>query len=239
MRLAVRIFFVCYTALPLCFAQDQAPPAPNQQAADEAQSPALPKPGLGFSDPANHKNPPTPATEQKSDQPEVPQLSSADMANIDELAKMIFSRRPELPGSPDAKDAIEGTACPGGAGNPCALLGGRRYYPDSWHITEHQKTWGDALKTPGMLFSTGVLFGATVVDIEGTQHCINAGACREQNPLMGQKSKAQKYAVAMPLNGVLTWFAVREKQHGRGVFPFFMMWTVSTMHLYYGVNGMR
>jgi hypothetical protein len=89
-----------------------------------------------------------------------------------------------------------------------------------------------------MLFSTGLLFGATVVGIEGTQHCINAGTCRETNPLMG-KSRAQKYAVATPLNGLLTWVAVREKQHGRGIFPFFVMWTASAVHLYFGANGMR
>ena len=90
-----------------------------------------------------------------------------------------------------------------------------------------------------MLFSTGMLFASTTIDIEGSQHCINAGACREENPLMGQKSRAQKYAVAMPLDALVTYFAVREKQHGRGVFPFFTLWVATSVHLYFGVNGLR
>lgn len=89
-----------------------------------------------------------------------------------------------------------------------------------------------------MLFSSSTLFGATVVDIEGTQHCLAAGTCRELNPIIG-KSRAQQYAVAMPMDALVTWLAVREKQHGRGVLPFFLMWGASSVHLYYGVNGLR
>jgi hypothetical protein len=116
-------------------------------------------------------------------------------------------------------------------------LGGRPYFRDHWHISEHERTWWEAFKTPGMVFSTGMLFGATVIDIEGTQHCQAAGTCREVNPMMG-KTRAQQYGVAMPMNALLTWVAVREKQHGRGVLPFFMMWGLSSVHLYYGVNGL-
>ena len=88
-----------------------------------------------------------------------------------------------------------------------------------------------------MVFSTSVLFAATVADIEGTQHCLAAGTCRELNPMMG-KTRPQQYGVAMPMDALLTWVAVREKQHGRGVLPFFMMWGLSSVHLYYGVNGL-
>jgi hypothetical protein len=122
--------------------------------------------------------------------------------------------------------------------NPCALLGGWRYYSDQWHITEHEAIWWDALKTPGMTFATVTLFAATVIDIVGTQHCLEACTCRELNPLMG-KTRAQQYGVAIPMDSLLTWAAVREKQHGRGILPFFMMWTISSVHLYYGVNGLR
>jgi hypothetical protein len=156
-----------------------------------------------------------------------------------DLEKIAFARRGVLPDSPKekAKAAEEDSACPGGEGNPCALLGGWRYYSDQWHITEHQATWWEAYKTPGMLFSTSALFASTVVDIEGTQHCLSAGTCRELNPMMG-KTRAHQYGVAMPMDGLLTWLAVREKQHGRGVLPFFMLWGLSTVHLYYGVNGL-
>jgi hypothetical protein len=89
-----------------------------------------------------------------------------------------------------------------------------------------------------MTFATATLFAATVIDIEGAQHCLGAGTCRELNPLMG-KARAQQYGVAIPMDSLLTWAAAREEQHGRGILPFFMMWTITSVHLYYGVNGLR
>jgi hypothetical protein len=159
-----------------------------------------------------------------------------------EIEKIVFAPRsrsvlPESP-KPQGKASGEDTACAAGDGNPCALLGGWRYYSDQWHITEHEATWWDALKTPGMIFSTATLFAATVIGIEGTQHCLDAGTCRELNPVMG-KTRAQQYGVAMPMDWPLAWAAVREKQHARGVLRFFLMWTISSVHLYYGVNGLR
>jgi len=155
------------------------------------------------------------------------------------MAKIAFAQRRKLPESPKpkAKGRDEDSACPGGEGNPCALLGGRPYFRDQWHITEHEKTWAEAFRTPGMVFSVSSLFASTVVDIEGTQHCLAAGTCRELNPVMG-KTRARQYGVAMPMDALLTWMAVREKQRGRGVLPFFILWSLSTVHLYYGVNGL-
>jgi hypothetical protein len=159
-------------------------------------------------------------------------------ADMNEIGNIVFVHRTPLPESPKPKKTTdEGGACPAGEGNPCALLGGRPYFRDQWHITEHEKTWGEAFRTPGMLFSTSVLFAATVADIEGTQHCLVEETCRELNPVMGSK-RARQYGVAMPMDALLTWAAVREKQHGRGVTPFFMLWGLSAVHLYYGVNGL-
>jgi hypothetical protein len=50
--------------------------------------------------------------------------------------------------------------------------------------------------------------------------------------------KAQKYAVAMPLNALVIWMGVREKQHGRAIVPIAVMWTASLVHMYFGVGGL-
>lgn len=121
--------------------------------------------------------------------------------------------------------------------SPCALLGGFRFYADQWRTDQHQRTWWDAFKTLGMQFSVSTLVGATVLDIEGSQACINAGTCKELNPLMGQKSIARKYAVAMPISALVICAAVREKQHGHGVSSTLLMWTAACTHFYFGVQG--
>jgi hypothetical protein len=70
------------------------------------------------------------------------------------IEEVVFTHRGNLPDSPKPKrkNSDEDVACPGGEGSPCALLGGRLYYSDQWHITEHEKTWWDAFKTPGMVW---------------------------------------------------------------------------------------
>ena len=93
------------------------------------------------------------------------------------------------------------------------------------------------MKNPGMIAVSLVLTGATVLDIEGSQACIDKHTCREVNPLM-RGSKAEKYAVAMPINGFVIWWAVREKQHGRAIVPLAAMWATSLVHMYFGVGGL-
>src|SRR5690349_16180506 len=53
---------------------------------------------------------------------------------------------PVLPSRSDAP-----MPCPAGIGKPCALLGGRLYFSDLSHMTEHDKTWFGALKNPLMI----------------------------------------------------------------------------------------
>src|SRR5690349_177814 len=58
----------------------------------------------------------------------------------------------DLPDVPDAPIPIlpskqDGPMpCPAGIGKPCALLGGRLYFRDISHMTQHDLTWVDALK---------------------------------------------------------------------------------------------
>jgi hypothetical protein len=131
--------------------------------------------------------------------------------------KILFERRTKAPDGPEPKAGVtESNSCPGGAGNPCALLGGWVYYPDQLRLTYHERTWWDAMKTPGMLGLSALLVASTVFDAKGSQACIDKHTCRELNPLM-QGSIGEKLAVGMSLNAITIFAAVREKQHGRGV----------------------
>lgn len=170
---------------------------------------------------------PTPQT------PETPQ----DL-NEEQLSKLLFDRRSNLPDSPNPKiREKENSMCPAGVGNSCALLGGWVYYPDKIGLTYHNRTWWEAMKNPGMIAVSLTLIGTTVLDIEGSQACIDKHTCREVNPL-GRGSKASKYAIAMPINAFAIWAAVRSKQHGRPTVPIAILWTVSVTHFYFGVSGL-
>jgi len=156
----------------------------------------------------------------------------------EQLSRLLFERRDGLPDSPDPKiSEKENSMCPSGVGNSCALLGGWVYYPDLVGLTYHNKTWWEAMKNPGMIAASVVLTGATILDLEGSQACLDQHTCREVNPLM-RGPKAEKYAVAMPINAFVIWLAVREKQHGRAIVPIAAMWTASLVHMYFGVGGL-
>jgi hypothetical protein len=158
--------------------------------------------------------------------------------NEEQLSKLLFDRRSTLPDSPNPKiSEKENSMCPSGVGNSCALLGGWAYHPDKIGLTYHNRTWWEAMKNPGMIAVSLTLIGATVLDIEGSQACIDKHTCREVNPLM-RGSKAEKYAVAMPINVFVIWMGVREKQHGRAILPIAVMWVASVVHIYFGVGGL-
>jgi hypothetical protein len=129
MRFVVLIFTMCSLFPTRCFSQEQLQ-QPNQQTADATQPPAVTKPGLPELD--SDKVTVKPAPPKELDRGEIPPADPIGTANMDELAKMIFSRRTGLPSSPDAKaEVLEAMGCPGGAASPCALLGGRSFYPDA------------------------------------------------------------------------------------------------------------
>src|SRR5678809_116727 len=58
--------------------------------------------------------------------------------------------------------------CPGGNGKSCALLGGRAYFSDPFHMTEHDASLKRAIRNPAMLIAFGLNLASTVADAEGT-----------------------------------------------------------------------
>jgi hypothetical protein len=46
--------------------------------------------------------------------------------------------------------------CPAGIGKPCALLGGRLYFSDPSHMTQHDKSWVAGLRNPMILAGVAV-----------------------------------------------------------------------------------
>jgi hypothetical protein len=155
----------------------------------------------------------------------------------EQLQSLILEHWKQLPDNPQPKAAsTENTMCPAGVGNSCALLGGWVYYPDAIGLSNHNRTWWEAMKSPGMLGATIALVGTTILDIEGSQACIDKHTCRELNPLM-RGPKIQKYAVAMSADAFLVWLSVREKQHGRGIVALAVVSAVSFVHAYTGLSG--
>jgi hypothetical protein len=157
------------------------------------------------------------------------QTDPATTSNQPPLPPIELKRRKNTPESPQPKIEDEWRTCPGGNGKPCAVLGGRLYFSDSLALSQHNKSWADAAKSPGMLLTLGLLTASTIADIETTHACIRAGTCKEGNPLLGQ-SRAQAYSVAMSVNAFAYWAAAEQKRHGRGVVPFFILWGDTAMH---------
>ncbi len=126
--------------------------------------------------------------------------------------------------------------CPAGNGKPCALLGGRLYFRDISHMTQHDKTWVDALKNPLMLGGLAVNLGATIWDYRATRACIDSHRCTEANPLMGQ-SRAQELAVGFGLTATIYFLAAKLKQHGNGNGAFTLLAAGATNHAYQALHA--
>ena len=149
--------------------------------------------------------------------------------------------RVALPDAPKPKIETrvdENATCPAGNGKPCALLGGMRYFRDAWHMREHDRTWGDAMKGPAILGMAGFLTAATVLDVEGTNHCLKLHTCREVNPIMPRTpDRIQQYSLAMGINALAIYGLGKEKQHGRGNRAFSVIAALSLLHFYEGASG--
>jgi hypothetical protein len=128
--------------------------------------------------------------------------------------------------------------CPLGNGKSCALLGGRDYFSDPMHTTEHDKTLWKAATSRGMLIGFSINLAATVLDIEGTQACLHANTCQEANPVFGSKpSRARAYGTALPwLLGNYAADALLKKR-GKGNLAFGLLWAQTTVHFYFGMSG--
>jgi hypothetical protein len=128
--------------------------------------------------------------------------------------------------------------CPSGEGKSCPLLGGRTYFSDPIHMTQHDLTWGKAAKNPAMLIADALNLAATVADIEGTQACLHSHTCSEANPLFGSKpSRARAYGTAMPISFVTYAMAARLKKDGNGNFAFGILWAATAIHVYFAADA--
>lgn len=141
-----------------------------------------------------------------------------------------------IPVIPDSQDGP--MPCPAGTGKPCALLGGRRYFSDPIHMTQHDLTWGKAARNPAMVVAGVLNLGATVADVEGTESCLRAHACREQNPLLGHNpSRARAYGTVLPIDLGLYAMAAWFKKQGQGNLAFATLWCTTMAHAYFAVEG--
>jgi len=128
--------------------------------------------------------------------------------------------------------------CPAGIGKPCALLGGRLYFRDPSHMTEHDATLGKAMRNPLMVVGGLLNLASTIADIEGTQACLHAHTCTEGNPLFGANpSRAKAYGIGIPLTFVIYSMAALLKKNGNGNYAFAVLWGGTLLHSYEASKG--
>jgi len=124
--------------------------------------------------------------------------------------------------------------CPGGNGESCALLGGRAYFSDPFHMTEHDASLKRAIRNPAMLVAFGLNLAATVADAEGTLACLKVHSCRETNPLLGPNpSRARVYGTIIPINLLCYTAFAALKKHGQGNLAFGLLWGLTVGHVYF------
>lgn len=141
-----------------------------------------------------------------------------------------------IPVQPSRQDGP--APCPAGTGKPCALLGGRLYFPDPWHMTEHDKTWWQAARNPGLLVGFALNLASTVADAEGTQACLHAHTCIEGNPLFGKRpTRLRAYGTAVPISLAIYSYDAWLKKTGNGNFVFGALWAWTMAHTYLAVKG--
>jgi hypothetical protein len=140
---------------------------------------------------------------------------------------------PVLPGIQDGP-----FPCPAGVGKPCALLGGRLYFRDPSHMTEHDLTWGKAMRNPMMVVGGLLNLASLIADAEGTQACLHAHTCTEGNPIWGaHPSRAKMYGFGIPLEFCLYSISASMKKRGRGNTAFVMLWSDTILHVYLAAHG--
>ncbi len=128
--------------------------------------------------------------------------------------------------------------CPAGVGKSCALLGGRLYFSDPSHMTEHDATLGKAMRNPMMVVGGLVNLVSTIADIEGTQACLNAHTCTEGNPLFGRNpSRAKSYGLGMPMTFAIYMMSSWLKKHGDGNVAIGLLWGGTMGHVYEAAHG--
>ncbi len=128
--------------------------------------------------------------------------------------------------------------CPAGIAKPCPLLGGRLYFNDPSHMTEHDATLGKAMRNPLMVVGGLLNLASTIADIEGTEACLNAHTCTEGNPLFGANpSRAKAYGIGIPLGLATYVMSSWLKKNGDGNLAFGLIWGGTMAHVYEAAHG--
>jgi hypothetical protein len=162
-----------------------------------------------------------------------PQLISTRVEPVQQESQRVLPDAP-IPVLPNLQDGP--LPCPAGVGRPCALLGGRLYFRDPVHMTEHDKSWADAMKNKGMLLGMAVNAAAAVWDYKTTRHCIDTHRGSEGNPLMGQ-SQAQELSVGIGLTALTYFMAGKLKKQGDGNYAFGALWGGTILHVFAGAHS--
>lgn len=126
--------------------------------------------------------------------------------------------------------------CPAGDGRPCALLGGRLYFRDHSHMTQHDRTWLDALTNPMILGGLTVNLATAVWDYRATRACIDSHRCTEGNPLMGN-TRAQELPVGIGLTAAFYILAAKLKQRGHGNQAMAILSASAALHSYLALRA--
>ena len=165
---------------------------------------------------------------------EFPKISLLQVTFAQEPSRIL--RDKPIPVLPSLQDGP--APCPSGNGESCALLGGRAYFTDPIHMTEHDATWAKAARNPAMLVGFTLNLAATVADIEGTQACLRRHTCTEANPLFGSNpSRARSYGIGIPLDLVAYAALALLKKSGQGNPAFGILWGSTVAHIYFASAG--
>jgi len=128
--------------------------------------------------------------------------------------------------------------CPAGIGKPCALLGGRLFFRDPSHMTEHDATWGKAMRNRMMVVGGLLSLASAIADIEGTEVCLRVHTCIEGNPLFGANpSRAKAYGISIPMGFAIYSLSAWLKKNGDGNLAFGLLWGGTMGHTYYAAHG--
>jgi hypothetical protein len=164
-----------------------------------------------------------------------PQLISARVEPAWQESNRVLSDAP-IPVLPNIQDGP--LPCPAGIGKSCALLGGRLYFNDPSHMTEHDLTLGKAMRNPMMVVGGLFNLASTIADIEGTQACINAHTCTEGNQMFGRNpSRARSYGLGIPMTFAIYAMSSWLKKHGNGNLAFGLLWGGTMGHVYQAAHG--
>jgi len=105
-------------------------------------------------------------------------------------------------------------------------------------MTEHDLTWGKAMRNPMMVVGELLNLASTIADIEGTQACLRVHICTEGNPLFGANpSRARAYGIGIPMGFAVYSMSAWLKKNGDGNFAFGLLWGGTMAHVYLAAHA--